>query len=233
MTSRAEGAGKAPRNRTYYDGDLRADLMATAAVAITESGVAGLSLRDVARRLGVSHAAPKNHFADKRALLTAMAVEAHHRLSHYFGRVATDEPEADPVDQVIALGRAYLTFAREQAPWFIVMWREDLQDREDPALLDASTKTFGPLLELTGLLSDGENDDREPVAFALLLWSCAHGLAELASSGAFDDLPGDRDSSTWQDTVLSLLRTLLRAAEPHPGHEGNSEGRAMPGAVGA
>ncbi|MGL4744691.1 MAG: TetR/AcrR family transcriptional regulator, partial [Dermatophilaceae bacterium] len=150
------------RNRTYYAGDLRGELVAAAIRAAAEAGPSEVSLRALARELGVSHAAPKNHFRDRRALLTAVATEAHRRLLEYF-RDATDATEATraagttratraaggagtsattddghPLDELEALGRAYLAFARAERGCFAVMWREDLQDPADPSLREAS-----------------------------------------------------------------------------------------------
>ncbi|MGL5818620.1 MAG: TetR/AcrR family transcriptional regulator [Phycicoccus sp.] len=217
-----------PRNRTYYAGDLRSELVAAAIRAAAESGPSEVSLRAIARELGVSHAAPNNHFRDRRALLTAVAAEAHRRLLGYF-RDASDGTDAagdgdatdggDPLDEVEAMGRAYLAFARAERGCFAVMWREDLQDRADPSLREASAATLAVIVELAGRVagtrpkgrrgggSRGATAERDPAVVAALLWSAAHGFADLSRYGALDDLVGG--AGVGDDAFLALLRSLF------------------------
>ncbi len=213
MTTPAPPSASASRNRTYYAGDLRRDLMDTALAAIVESGPANVSLRDLARRLGVSHAAPKNHFADKRALFTVLATEAHERLADSIDVAVAAVSADDPLRRLVASGRAYLRFAREYPGHFAVMWREDMQDRSDSALLDASSRTFGPLVALgsdVSASSDGALAGHDPVRVALVAWAVAHGIADLSSGGALDDLPGSDDPARRDDEILDLVETVLR-----------------------
>jgi AcrR family transcriptional regulator len=201
--------------RARYPGDLRGDLMAAALDAVRETGVAHVSLRDLARRLGVSHAAPKNHFPDKRALFTALATEAHEILATELGAAVAEVPADDALARLMAGGRAYLRFAREHRGHFAVMWQEDLQDRSDPALLGASARTFGLLVELAAQVSGGVLAGRDPVLVALLAWSLAHGVADLSSGGALDDVPGTPDPVARDTALLDLMTEVLRrAVEP-------------------
>lgn len=211
---------RGPRNRTYFAGDLRQDLIRVAVELAAEVGPAGLSLREVARRVGVSHAAPKNHFADKRALFTAIAVEAHHRLADYLraaplsaagsddGGPRSAPPDQDPGDALLATGEAYLRFAREQPGWYAVMWEEDLQDREDPALVAASQASFGVLVDRLGATVSGRTSGPDPVDLAALAWALVHGLASLTAAGALRDLPGGHDVEQQQAHLLGQLRLL-------------------------
>ncbi|KIF03038.1 transcriptional regulator, partial [Streptomyces sp. RSD-27] len=90
----------------YHHGNLRAALLERAETVLTESGADGLSLRALARDLGVSHAAPSRHFRDRRALLDALAVSGFHRLNERL-RAAADTPGPVPA-RLAALGRAYV-----------------------------------------------------------------------------------------------------------------------------
>src|SRR3954463_9633294 len=104
---------------------VREDLLAAARAELDDHGHAGLSLRAVARRAGVSHAAPKHHFGDRAGLLTALAVEGYRRLGARFRPLAPDHrapPAADraPVDKLVALGHTYLDFSLTEPDLFEV-----------------------------------------------------------------------------------------------------------------
>lgn len=200
------------RNRTYYAGDLRRELLEAAVAAVSEVGPAHVSLRDLARRVGVSHAAPKNHFADKQALFTAVAVEAHTMLELALD-AAVARAGADPVDRFAASGHGYLGFAREHPGHFAVMWREDLIDSSDPALAEASQQTFALLVDLAAAVATGPLRGRDPVQVAVTAWALAHGLADLRAAGALDDLPGADDATTRDAEVVDVMVGLLRASK--------------------
>lgn len=200
------------RNRTYYSGDLRRELIDAAVAAVSEVGPARVSLRDLARRVGVSHAAPKNHFADKKALYTAVAVEAHSMLEARLHAEVSVAGE-DPVDRFAAGGHGYLRFAREHPGHFAVMWREDLIDSSEPALAAASKGTFELLVELAAAVASGPAlQGRDPVQVAVTAWALAHGLAYLRAGGALDDLPGADDAAARDAEVVDVMVALLRAA---------------------
>src|SRR3954471_15410736 len=113
----------------YHHGDLRRALLVGAAEAIAESGPAALSLRDLARRAGVSHAAPTHHFGDKAGLLTAVAAEGFEQLgkARATPRLASNSfPER---------GVPYIRFAMTRRALFEVMFRPDLYHPADPDLL--------------------------------------------------------------------------------------------------
>lgn len=202
------------RNRTYYDGDLREDLLAAAVEVIGEVGPANLSLRDVARRVGVSHAAPKNHFAAKRALFTALAARAHEELAEGL-RAAVAAAGENPLRRFAAGGRGYLDFARRRPALFAVMWREDLIDSRDPALAGASQVTFDLLLGLSSAVTPGTAlAGADPVRVAVAAWALSHGLADLRAAGALDDLPGGGDPAGHDGEVLDVMTALLRDGRP-------------------
>ena len=119
----------------HFAGDLRQALLDAAVAALDEAGADRLSLRDVARRAGVSHAAPAHHFTDKAGLLTAVATEGFGMLVTY---LADAQPGAarQPADQLAALGRAYAQFAEENPGRFEVMFRPGLLHAGDAAADD-------------------------------------------------------------------------------------------------
>jgi AcrR family transcriptional regulator len=161
----------------YHHGDLPAALRAAAADLLAERGVAGFSLREVARRAGVSHAAPKNHFGDVAGLLTAVAVEGFEYLHHRC--VTAIEGVDDPVDALVLLGRAYVSVAIERPGHCAVVFREDAVIDDDPDYLEASDTAFGVLLATVQRLVDECAPDLDVMSAATLCWSTMQGLVDL------------------------------------------------------
>lgn len=163
--------------RPYHHGDLRRTLLDLAADVAANSGPSAVGLRDLARRAGVSHAAPAHHFGDRRGLLTALATEG---FAHLAGALEAVAPGAPLTEQ----GVAYVTFAVAEPGRFAVMWRFDELDREDAALTDASRRAW------VALTAGAEHHARihggDPEAIAAAAWSFAHGLATLVNAGQID-----------------------------------------------
>ena len=159
----------------YHHGDLRQAMIASAVEAIAESGPAALSLRDLARRVGVSHAAPVHHFGDKAGLLTAVATEGY----RLFGEVLR---AAGP--DLLDLGVAYVGFAIEHRAYFEVMFRPDLYHGDDPALTEARDRSGAAL-------AGGVADRPDPELASVAAWSLVHGFATLWNTGALSRT--DRD----------------------------------------
>src|SRR5437763_13451961 len=115
----------------YHHGDLRRTLLAAAAEAIAEHGPAAISLRDLARRADVSHAAPAHHFGDKAGLLTALAAEGYGLLAAALGEAA------ERTGSFLEVGVAYVGFAVDHPAHFAVMYRPDLYHAGDPLVAEA------------------------------------------------------------------------------------------------
>ena len=199
-------------NPTYYGGDLRRDLLDAALATIAVQGPSAVSLRSLARDLGVSHAAPANHFPDKAALFTAIAVEGFTLLGQAMaGAVAELGPDATAGQRFRAAGRAYTGFALAHPAHFAVMWQRDLLHQDDPELAAAGDATFELLLGgVRDLQAEGWAPGADPQAVAYLAWSVVHGLAALWLGGSlrhgrrpFDEIAGE---------VASLLGALLSPA---------------------
>jgi AcrR family transcriptional regulator len=186
---------------SYHHGDLRRALLDAAAAAIAEDGPAALSMRDLARRAGVSHAAPTHHFGDKKGLLTALAAEGFDQLAAALleSRTATGS--------FLELGVTYVRFATTHRAHFEVMWRPDLYHVDDPALAAARERSGSALYSGVAELPDGrgaggvrEGDVQEA---GLAAWSLAHGFATLWLSGALPDMPDLPD-----EAARAVLRHL-------------------------
>jgi AcrR family transcriptional regulator len=166
--------------RPYHHGDLRRTLLDEAVALIEDEGLAGLSLRELARRAGVSHAAPAHHFGDRTGLLTALAAEGFELLGARLARVwaATGD--------FLEVGAAYLDFAVTHRAQFEVMYRPELHHRDDPALVAARAASgrnlYGPVSALP---------EREALEAAVAGWSLMHGLAQLWIDGNLPPGLGD------------------------------------------
>jgi AcrR family transcriptional regulator len=187
-------------NPTYYDGDLRRDLIDTGLELIAREGPSAVSLRSLARRLGVSHAAPANHFPDKATLFTAIAVEGFQLLAAAIeDAVRQLGPDATASQRMGAAGRAYTSFAVNHRAHFEVMWQRDLLHQDDPELAAAGDATFALLLGgVHDAQAEGWATGTDPHTVAYLAWSVVHGLAALWLGGSlqraqrpFDEIAGE------------------------------------------
>lgn len=174
---------KAPR-RQYHHGDLGAALLEAAAEAIAQHGLAQLRLRDLTRRLGVSHGAPANHFKDRDALLTALAIQGFERLIDFQRDVLAAQHES-PAAALIAIGTAYVQFAADNPSHFEVMFQRRLL--QDQNLAQVAARCFEQLLGAVAASapkSSSKSAGRKHNELrAIGAWALAHGLATLQTQG--------------------------------------------------
>lgn len=161
---------------TYHHGDLKATILAEAAVLVADRGADGLSLRELARAAGVSHAAPAHHFTDRRGLFTALATEG-------FGMLADALKNARPDFLDAAL--AYVRFALDHPGHYDVMFDKSLYDAADLDLVAAETAAGAELAAGVGTLDDPRAKE-DPQAAQLAAWSLVHGFSLLWLNGAID-----------------------------------------------
>ncbi|SDF42050.1 transcriptional regulator, TetR family [Lentzea fradiae] len=181
----------------YHHGDLRRAVLAAAVDAITEHGPAGISLRDLARRVGVSHAGPVHHFKDKAGVLTALAAEGFALLAD----TLTDT--RGRTGSFAELGVSYVRFAVEHKAHFEVMFRPDLHHPDDPDLTAARERAGAAL---AGGVADveGERTGPDRRVAGVAAWSLVHGFATLWNTGNLDPGP-DGDPLALARKVTPLL----------------------------
>lgn len=172
------------RRTTYHHGDLRRTLIGAALAAVERHGPDAVSLRGVARDAGVSQAAPYNHFADKDALLAAVAAEGFRRFADVLARGAA--AARSPQARLAALGRAYVAFAHGHAAMFRLMFGPALaRAAKDSELAQAAKASYAMLQGATGgptgAVAPPAHD--APPAEALAAWALVHGLATLVIDG--------------------------------------------------
>ncbi|MFG1791013.1 TetR/AcrR family transcriptional regulator [Nocardia sp. NPDC049149] len=181
----------------YHHGDLRATILAAAADQIATDGVDSVSLRELARRAGVSHAAPAHHFGDRAGVLTALAVEGYELL-------AAALTAAGPDFREVAV--AYIQFAREHPGHFDVMFRHTLLRADDPRLHAARLASAAALR--SGVTAIRPGDLAQQQATQLAAWSLVHGFAALWREGALDNssLAAGADPETLARRMLATVR---------------------------
>ena len=196
----------------YHHGDLRAALLAEAAAMIAEGGVASVTMRAIGQRLGVSRAAPYRHFADKTALLVAVAATGFDRLRGRLQATDAGTPRSS-VERLLRIGEEYVRFAVENPAHYRLMYGKEALSREDlPELGDAAKALFEQFVgvirahQRIGLIKR-----QDPRAQAYVAWSAVHGLASLMIEGQIqgtDDIDGLTRLTT--RTVLDGMRVRHR-----------------------
>jgi AcrR family transcriptional regulator len=166
--------------KSYHHGDLRNALIQAGLELLAKGGAQELDLRKVARRAGVSHAAPYRHFADKQALIAAINEEGFRWLAERIQATLHEVPD-EPFEQLLGVALAYVHFAQEH-PWLMREMFSGLTiEREAFASLHAASKTVYRLyIEVVRHGQErGKIVDGDPAAVAGVLWSVLHGLAML------------------------------------------------------
>jgi AcrR family transcriptional regulator len=187
--------------------DVRAALLAAARAELAEHGHAGISLRAVARRAGVSHAAPKYYFSDRAALLTAVAAQG-------FAELAGSLRQVPPT--LAAMGHAYITFALASPALFDLMFRPSELHPADPDLRRAQQDAIGVLDAAVAAAEAPRQDPRTaPGELTMISWALAHGLSVLTRDGALGSAShgGERGSAELAFHLVDVF--TQRLAEQH------------------
>jgi AcrR family transcriptional regulator len=198
-TSKSSANEKGSANRPYHHGDLRRAILSAALDVIAADGPAALSLRGLARRAGVSHAAPAHHFKDRAGLLTAIAAEG-------FGLLATTLRQAADLKEA---GVRYVRFAREHPAHFQVMFAPGMLREGDLELATARALAGDALRDAVAAVPpEGRGADSRLAGVAA--WSLAHGFATLLLSHNLDGPVGDQDP---EEVFRGLAAMLFRPVE--------------------
>jgi AcrR family transcriptional regulator len=163
---------------TYHHGDLRAALLDAALEVLEQDGATALSLRAVARRAGVSPAAPYRHYADREALVSAVAAVGYRDLAE---RLAAAHPAPSTPEQLADVAVAYVSFAVERPALFRIMFSEPC-DRDNDERVAATAAVTLYLREIVARAFPGS----DPEALAPAIWALVHGLAFLYLDGKLD-----------------------------------------------
>jgi AcrR family transcriptional regulator len=174
-----------PKKRTpkpYHHGDLRESLLRAAEQVLVERGAHGITLRDVAKVAGVSHAAPYHHFASLHDLLAAVAEHGFVRLSEVLERVSI---QPDTRERLLMISESYVSYARAHPARFRLMFGPLMERKNEyPALTNAAGHAFALLLSAATA-----HDPSNGAELALCGWSLVHGLSKLMIDGVLSGLP--------------------------------------------
>ncbi|ESU47055.1 TetR/AcrR family transcriptional regulator [Streptomyces filamentosus] len=204
---------------------LRERLVDVGVEIVATEGIAALGLREIARRAGVSHGAPRRHFPTHRSLLSAIAGRGFDALKDRLGTCLG--PDGDPRAQVCLLAEAYVGFAVEHRPMFELMFRHDLLDSGDEAdgrsrLREKTLPLFASLVDLiarhrqTAARPPATGPGPAPDVVAAALWANLHGIAQLWSWGSLSltlDAPSPGDPRAHE----TLAPLIARAVDTHLG----------------
>lgn len=198
-------------SRKYHHGDLKKALIKAGVEILSKEGVAGLSLRKVAQRAGVSHNAPYSHFPDKQSLIAAISTEGFKQLFDEFDTAVSSYPR-DPKRQLQEGAWAYVQFAMNHTDTFKIMFSGVLEkEKEYPAFVEISHKTFERVVDVVracqgaGLLRSARAIPPEMTAVAV--WGQIHGIISLLLEGQISHTVLDRFDI--RDIVLFALDQIL------------------------
>lgn len=203
----SEDAQSATRPSSYHHGDLRQALLHAAEAEIQSAGVEAFSLRKVAKRAGVSHAAPAHHFGDAAGLLTALAAEGFRRFTASMQAAEVDA--TTNTDRILQAGLGYIAFAQDNPALFRLIFGSEKPQQENTDLSREAAAAFNHIAQLVEKLT-GRSPfiDESCMSDTLAIWSVTHGLADLLSAGRLGSLQSlsraDRD-----DIIKGIIRRTL------------------------
>ena len=193
--------------RPYHHGNLREALLLTGEQALEAGGAQNLSLRELAREVGVSHAAPRRHFPDKQALLDALAHNGWERLGVALAGAVADAGDGFDA-RMLGLARAYVAFATAPPALVELMFATKHAEDASPALAEAGERAFAPALTT---VVDGQADGAvvagDPERVAIVAFAALQGLVALANNGMLDGTP-------LHDTLDEVLERLVLGLRP-------------------
>jgi AcrR family transcriptional regulator len=186
---------------TYHHGDLRAACLRAAMELLEESGATALSLRAVARKAGVSAAAPYRHYANREALISAVGAVGYRELAGY---LATAHPCPSTSEDLAAVAVAYVQFALQRPALFRVMFAEPCDPDSDERVAAVSALT-----EYVGAIVARSFPGADPDALSTAIWALVHGLAFLHLDGKFDT----STPTAVSDRVRAAVHAVLAASD--------------------
>jgi AcrR family transcriptional regulator len=213
MHDTTNGTTNDTTDRPYHHGDLRRVIIDSAMDMLQEGGGWRFTLRELARRAGVSHAAPYKHFPDKAALLTELALIGFDRLRETL--IATTHPASTTVrEQFVAAARAYVGFAMANPALYRLMFGADAGKPADVHLNERALGAFGVLLEMLQHGQDAGALRKRPIrGQAAACWAQIHGAAMLTIDGLL--LP-EKVGPNALDAALAALFEGLETREDEP-----------------
>ena len=203
---RASASGDAP----YHHGALHDALLEAAERVLERDGVAGLTLRAVAREAGVSHAAPTHHFGDLTGLVSELAAIGFRQFND--AMAVAGAAGTSPIEKALARAKAYVAYAQAHPGMYGLMFRTERLDMKRPSLHEAASAAFAGLAGAVGASRHEHISEQafslEQAAAIVRAWSLVHGFTMLLLDGRLSDilrrLPKGTDAETLLDAMLKL-----------------------------
>jgi AcrR family transcriptional regulator len=194
--------------------ELQQRIIQASVQLLEEQGIAALSMREVARRAGVSHQAPYHHFQDRESILAAIAEEGFRKLHDSFVAALEANPESPLHERVAGAARVYIDFALANPAHFRVMFRPELVNLRNCPSADAEgDRAFGLLSSFVDTaVAQGLPAYPSKDALVLLFWSVAHGFACLALDGPLAHKTPDAERAQQAQDVVVAFATLVKGA---------------------
>ena len=199
MTGQNQAAPQSARRGRYHHGDLREALIETAIEVLGERGARAFSMAEASRRLGVAVSAPYRHFADRDALLAAVALRAAGLLTEQFDRIAAP---GDPATRLAAAAQAYVRFADRHRPLFQALAGSGLSKNSHPEVARAAQAISAAFLAPATELASGSEPAAARLASAIA--ATAHGHAVLMLDGTFGSGPHAAEAAAEQAAAATL-----------------------------
>ena len=199
---------------TYHHGDLRRALLAATEELLESRGVDAFTLREVARRAGVSHGAPAHHFGDVQGLLSEFTAESFAELAAAMRRRRAEAPDR-AFDQLVASGIAYVEYAVTHRARFQLMFRSSRLDWNRPSLAMSSADAFGQFVECMNRVCREAGAPPELDADKIALaWSTVHGFATLLlDNRMFTEIVSGGELARALDALGRVLESMRPALE--------------------
>lgn len=193
------------RTKPYHHGDLYETLVNAGTALLKDEGLQHFTLRECARRAGVSHAAPKNHFASVEDLLCEIAARGFDQFVRELDAMANAAGSQTPDDRLIAMGRAYVAFARANSAIYLLMFRHSQAFAKSDHLQTAAQAAWMQLETAVRAVIGPQRTDA--VVRASHVWALVHGIASLIIDGR---LPPSADPAMVIEQSLSTLPAAIR-----------------------
>lgn len=195
-----------PKDKPFHHQNLKQALHNAALALLDADGIAAVTIRAVARKVGVSHAAPANHYNDRRALLTAIVVKQ-------FQNILADVEKRLGVagltnaERVEAIPEILLDYGLRYPSRYQLLWRTELIDYEDPSIVEVTDLLYGGLCDEIEQAMPEAKFDRDTVAIAL--WSMVHGYVDMRQNGMFLEKSDGVNGQPRPRAMFDLFRAVL------------------------
>lgn len=195
------------RKQPFHHGDLKQTLLTTSLTLLDTHGTNGVTIRAVAKLAGVSHAAPVNHFKDRRALLSAVARAVFQDIVAIVQN-RLEQNDLDPTERVTLFATVLFDYATEHPNRYALIWDTSSVDHQDPQLSEVMEQLYEVYcVQISDVMARQETDKE---TFAVALWSMAHGYIAMRQSGMFEARDDKMSGQPRFDAMLALYHQLLR-----------------------